>query len=146
MSAPTNYGEIKRLLKDRTRFVAVGENAVEELGLQYRDAEDLHELRYILGGVLAYPSTEVAELHRDAHKMGMYDVKYSALDEEDKQRYGKVRPFPFRSRRRTSSAPTAATSSRPRASPSALRCPTSTTLACVTSCISRPLSTWPLFL
>lgn len=51
---------------------------VEELGLKLDkgkdEVDDKKELYYILNRLLSYPSTELAETHRSANRLGMFDV------------------------------------------------------------------------
>lgn len=50
---------------------------MEELGLQYdkNDQKDINELRDILSKNLSYPSTQVAETHIRANRLGSLDLK-----------------------------------------------------------------------
>jgi hypothetical protein len=38
------------------------------------EVEDKKELYYLLNRLLSYPSTELAETHRSANRLGMFDV------------------------------------------------------------------------
>ena len=70
-----NKGEdFAAFINDNAHFIALGKSPVEELRLKWQGEEDLQELRYILGDLLSYPSTELAHLHRDANRLGEYDV------------------------------------------------------------------------
>ena len=44
------------------------------------NTEDIEELNMILEQILSYPSTELAELHRDANRLGNFDIR---KDEEE---------------------------------------------------------------
>ena len=39
------------------------------------DAADQYEIKYILSQILAYPSTELAELHELSNRLGSLDLR-----------------------------------------------------------------------
>ena len=85
-----NYKNIQSLLRNNTKFIALGDSPVEELNLKYKGRQDLDELRYILGHILAYPSTELADLHRDANRLGEYDLKENDLKQKKLEEFNQV--------------------------------------------------------
>ena len=62
------------MLLHTTMKLPISMTTVEELELLYKEGEDLEEIRYILGNVLSYPSTELAHLHRDSYRLGSLDL------------------------------------------------------------------------
>ena len=65
-------------------MIAKGISPLDELELKYNpteDFEDTEELKLILGNILTYPSTELAELHRQADRLGDIDLKNDSEDE-----------------------------------------------------------------
>ena len=54
--------------------ISLGSNPIIELGLKWRQKEDYEELKYILQDILEYPSTDLADLHRDCNRLGSFDI------------------------------------------------------------------------
>lgn len=86
MSQPyrSSLKEIENILLQQTKFIAKGESPIEELDLQVGGDDDRREIKYILKEILTYPSTELAELHRDANRLGELDLKNMESDEDKK--------------------------------------------------------------
>lgn len=49
---------------------------IEEMSIKVdnNNADDEAELRKIIGGYLQYPSTQLAEIHAEAMRIGTYDL------------------------------------------------------------------------
>jgi hypothetical protein len=58
---------------------------MEELELKYNknDDKDINELRDILSKNLSYPSTEIAEIHLRANRLGTLDLKLGPTVENE---------------------------------------------------------------
>lgn len=56
-----------------------GISPLEELNLRYnpKDPNDMLELKEILGNCLSYPSSDVAYIHMNSHRLGWMDLKSS---------------------------------------------------------------------
>ncbi len=49
---------------------------IEEIGIQIdsKNPEDEEELKRLIGGILMYPSSELAQMHSEAMRIGNYDL------------------------------------------------------------------------
>ena len=75
--------EMAEMLLHTTLRAPIGMSSIEELDLMYREGDDLNEIKQILGEILAYPSTELAHLHRDAYRLGSMDLVEGHSDRLD---------------------------------------------------------------
>ena len=81
--ADTNLNLVKQLATDFTFY------PIQEIGIQLdsRYPEDEQEVKKLLGDILRYPSSELAEMHAEAMKIGIFDLE-SEKDEKEKMGEG----------------------------------------------------------
>lgn len=68
---------IQKQMVEQVLASVEGVSPMEELNLKYdnNNQEDLNELRNILSKNLTYPSSQIAETHMKANRLGPYDLK-----------------------------------------------------------------------
>lgn len=63
-------------LVESAEVIAIGESPIDELELKLKDdPADFKEIKYLLGGILTYPSTELARLHKHSNRLGTSDLR-----------------------------------------------------------------------
>jgi hypothetical protein len=76
-SGEENASIVKNIFSSALNTTVSGLSPMEELELKFdnNDSKDIEELRAILSDKLAYPSSQSAEIHMRANRLGLLDLR-----------------------------------------------------------------------